>query len=57
MDIAWPRPLPLEEFQLNSAIESASPEPLDLEKLRLGISQANIPTLLMVLVQLTADLT
>jgi 4-hydroxyacetophenone monooxygenase len=54
--VAEARLPPWEELELNSAIESASHEPMDLEKLRLGISQANIPTLLMVLVQLTGDL-
>ena len=40
---------------MNTVVENASSGPIDLERLKLGIGQANIPTLLLVLVQLTGD--
>ncbi len=40
---------------MNKAVAGASVESIDLDKLSLGIDQANIPTLLLVLVQLTGD--
>jgi 4-hydroxyacetophenone monooxygenase len=40
---------------MNTEVDSVSFAPIDLERLKLGIDQANIPTLLLVLVQLTGD--
>jgi len=40
---------------LNGVMANALPGQIDLDKLRQGVEQANIPTLLMVLVQLTGD--
>jgi 4-hydroxyacetophenone monooxygenase len=40
---------------LNGVMANALPGQIDLDKLRQGVEQGNIPTLLMVLVQLTGD--
>ena len=40
---------------MNGVMANALPGQIDLDKLRQGVEQANIPTLLMVLVQLTGD--